>query len=152
MFEHTQLDGEKCRLITIPGDIVKPEVLEIREPKNDTPLDKTCRTQYGVVEEVLVERYLPSESTGDSWAHDNVAAPWWNVVGHPPHGGIVADYNKYIGGAYLRTLNPDHNVVAFAAGGEAVTFDGTTYHVTRKTDNVELSGGQMVALRVQYYS
>lgn len=152
MFEHKLLDGEKYRLITVSEDFVKPEVLEIRDPKSDTPLEKTCRYQYGVIEEVLVERYLPPESTGDSWAHDGVAAPWWSVVGHPPHGGIVADFNKHTGGAYHRTLNPDNNVVAYAEAGEAVTFDGSEYIVTRGSDNTELRGNRIVALRQLYYA
>ncbi len=151
MFEHKLLDGQNHRMLDIPDTIVKPEVLEIREPKNNNPLEKTCRYQYGVVEEVLVERYLPSESTGDRWAHDAVAEPWWNVVGHPPHGGIVADYNKYIGGAYLRTLDPQNNVVAYAEAGEPVTFDGSNYCVTRQSDSAELKGNRMLALRQQYY-
>ena len=152
MFEHKLLDGEKCRLIEFPESIVKPEVLEIRDPKNDDSLDKTCRYQYGVVEDVLVERYLPPESVGDAWTHDNVATPWWNVVGHPPHGGIVADFNKYIGGNYHRTLNPKQNIVAYADAGEPVVFDGSEYVVTRSNDSAELRSSKIPSLREQYYS
>ncbi|MFV8816603.1 hypothetical protein [Haliea sp. E17] len=152
MFEHKLLNGETCRMLDMPGAIVKAEVLEIREPKNNNALDKVCRYQYGVVDEVLVERYLPSESTGDCWSHDSVAAPWWNVVGHPPHGGIVADYNKYLGGAYLRTLDPANNVVAYAEAGEPVIFDGSNYSVTRQSDSAELSSRRMLELRRHYYA
>lgn len=151
MFEHKLLDGDKYRVITVTDEFVKPEVLEVRESPNGTPTDKTCRYQYGVVEEVLVERYLPPEASGEVWAHDNVDVPWWNVVGHPPHGGIVADYNKYIGGTYHRKLDPENNVVAYAASGEPVTYDGSEYHVTRQSDNSALHSNHMVALRVQYY-
>lgn len=152
MFEHKQLDGEKCRIIKVDKDFLKPEVLELRDPQNSTTIANACRTQYGVIGEVLVERYLPPESSGDQWSHDNSASPWWSVVGHPPHGGVVADFNKYIGGAYRRTLNPEHNIVAFAEAGEEVTFDGVDYIVTRSSDATELRGNKMVALRQQYYS
>ncbi len=151
MFEHKLLDGQTHRMLDMSGSIVNAEVLEVREPRNNSPIEKTCRYQYGVVDAVLVERYLPAESSGDRWAHDSVAVPWWNVVGHPPHGGIVADYNKYIGGAYLRTLDPQKNVVAFAEAGEPVTFDGSNYSVIRQSDNAELSGRRMLELRQQYY-
>ncbi len=152
VFEHKQLDGEKCRIISISDELLKPEILEIRDPKNSVAVDDACRSQYGVIGEVLVERYLPPETKGDTWAHDNVASPWWSVVGHPPHGGIVADFNKYIGGAYLRTLNKDHNVVAYTEQGEEVTFDGREYLVTRKSDEQEVRGNKMSAVRQQYYS
>lgn len=152
MFEHKLLDGEKCRVIQLTDAVVKPEVLELRDPKSDTPLEKACRYQYGAVDDVLVERYLPPEAVGDAWAHDSVASPWWNVVGHPPHGGVVADFNKYIGGAYLRTLDPDNNIVAYAGNGEAVVYDGADYIVTRSSDNSELRGSKMQTLRQAYYS
>ncbi|TGD73513.1 hypothetical protein E4634_10815 [Mangrovimicrobium sediminis] len=152
MFEHTQLDGEKHRVLATQSDYLQPEVLEIREPKNGQPVDKACRTQFGVVGEVLVERYLPSEATGEAWPHDSAGSPWWSVVGHPPHGGIVADFNKYIGGAYHRQLDPANNIVAYAEQGEAVVFDGSDYVVTRKSDEQELRGPQLIALRQQYYN
>lgn len=152
MFEHKLLDGSKIRIITIDDGFVKPEVLEIRDPKNGAPVTEACRTQYGVVEGVLVERYLPPENLGDAWAYDNVASPWWAVVGHPPHGGIVADYNKYIGGNYRRQLDPEKNVVAYGAAGEEVTFDGVDYSLTRKTDAMLLQGRKLADLRQSYYS
>ena len=152
MFEHAHLDGEKCRIVNAASDYLKPEILEIRDPKNSAPVSDTCRYQYGVIGEVLVERYLPPESKGDAWGHDSAASPWWNVVGHPPHGGIVADFNKYIGGAYLRTLDKENNIVAYAENGEEVTFDGVEYKVTRKSDGQAVSGEKMMALRQSYYS
>ena len=152
MFEHKQLDGEKCRILNSDKDYLRAEILEIRDPKNSAPSNDACRTQYGVIGEVLVERYLPPESKGDSWLHDNVASPWWSVVGHPPHGGIVADFNKYIGGAYHRTLNKENNVVAFAENGEEVVFDVRDYKVVRGSDSQALQGEKLATLRQQYYS
>lgn len=152
MFEHTQLDGEKCRIINSDKDFLQSEILEIRDPKNNVSIADACRSQYGVIGEVLVERYLPPEAKGDSWQHDSVASVWWSVVGHPPHGGVVSDFNKYIGGAYLRTLDPGNNVVAYAEAGEAVTFDGVDYIVTRNSDSQEVRGNKMSELRQNYYS
>lgn len=152
MFEHKQLDGDKCRIIDRDKEYLQAEVLEIRDPKNSAPSNDACRTQYGVIDEVLVERYLPPQSKGDCWQHDAVANPWWNVVGHPPHGGIVADYNTYSGGAYQRTLDPQNNVVAFAEDGEQVTYDGASYRVIRKSDTQELVSATMSTLRQKYYS
>ena len=151
MFEHKLLDGDKYRIVTASSDYLKPEILEIREPKNSAPSDNTCRNQYAVVGEVLVERYLPPAASGERWAHEAFASPWWSVVGHPPHGGIVADFNKYIGGAYQRTLNPGENVVAYAESGEPVTFDGGAYSVTRKADAQALRGAKLGELRKLYY-
>jgi len=152
MFEHKQLDGEKIRVLSAGKAYLKAEILEIRDPKNNNSNADACRSQYGAIGETLVERYLPPQSKGDSWQQDSSASPWWSVVGHPPHGGIVADFNKYIGGAYLRKLDPTNNVVAFAEEGEAVSFDGQQYSVTRTSDTQELRGSKIAELRQQYYN
>lgn len=151
MFENKLLDGEKVRIVSAAKDYLKPEVLELREPKNGEAIDSACRTQYAVIGEVLVERYLPPETIGDQWAHDNVGDPWWSVVGHPPHGGVVADFNKYIGGAYLRKLDPEKNVVAYAEDGEEVCMKQGEYLVTRNSDQAELRGNRLASLRQAYY-
>ena len=152
MFEHNQLDGVKNRLLAPVESFVQAEVLEVRDPKNNDEPAATPRTQYGVIGGVLVERYLPPEAVGDAWSHDAAAAPWWEVVGHPPHGGLVADYNAATGGAYHRKLDPANNVVAFAGNGEAVTMAGGTYKVTRGSDSKEIAARTLVALRSEYYA
>lgn len=152
MFEHKLLDGEKLRVLAVDQNFIKPEVLEIRDPKNAESIDSACRAQYGVIGEVLVERYLPPATIGDAWPHDNVASPWWEVVGHPPHGGIVADFNKYIGGIYRRKLDPGRNVVAYAEEGEEVVLDSGELVVKRKRDDQELRQKNIGQLRQSYYS
>ena len=152
MFEHASLDGERCRVVNAAQAFLKPEVLELREPKNSLTAAQSCRTQYAVVEDVLDERYLPPETQGDSWNHDGSAAPWWMVVGHPPHGGVVADFNKYIGGSYKRELKPDNNIVAFAESGEAIVYDGSEYALTRGSDSTEIRGKKISELRQRYYA
>lgn len=152
MFEHKNLDGVTARLLPPVEGFVQAEVLEIREPKAGEEPTTAARTQYGVIDGVLVERYLPPETVGAAWAHDPVAAPWWEVVGHPPHGGLVADYNKASGGEYRRKLDPANNVVAYAQNGEAVTMTAGTYKVVRKTDSVELIKSTIPALRAAYYA
>ncbi len=152
MFEHAQLDGVKHRLIAPNEAFVQAEVLEIRDPKNNSETTTAPRTQYGVIDGVLVERYLPPETIGDVWSHDAPASPWWEVVGHPPHGGLVADYNKATGGAYRRVLDPKNNIVAYTSAGEGVTMAGGTYKVTRKSDSKEIEAKTLVALRQEYYA
>ncbi|MFT3931158.1 MAG: hypothetical protein QM709_12770 [Spongiibacteraceae bacterium] len=152
MFEHTEVNGVGARLLPPTDTFVSTEVLEIRDPKNGAEPTAAPRTQYGVIEGVLVERYLPPETVGAAWSHDPVAAPWWEVVGHPPHGGLVADYNKASGGAYRRKLDPANNIVAYAQNGEAVTMAAGTYKVVRKADSAELVKPTIQALRAAYYS
>lgn len=152
MFEHKNLDGNKYRVLSTDKPWMKPEILEVREPKSGQDDSAAARTQYAVIGETLVERHLPPESVGDAWQFDSVASPWWEVVGHPPHGGIVADFNAYIGGQYERELDPANNVVAFAEQGEAVTFDGSAYKVKREGDAADLSGMPLKSLRQSYYA
>ncbi|NPU95222.1 MAG: hypothetical protein HPY82_25260 [Gammaproteobacteria bacterium] len=151
MFEHKELDGEKHRVLPASEPFILEEVLELRVPRNDKPVTTVGRHQHGVAGGVLVERYLPPETVGDSWQHDP-GTPWWEVVGHPPHGGIVADFNRAKGGAYRRALVPDRNVVAYAAAGEEVLLQGAEYKVVRKTDGQELKEATLVKLRQVYYS
>ena len=94
MFEHKNLDGEKYRLVSAAESFLKGEVLEFR----DGSAEKSPRQQNAVIGEALVERYLPPESIGDVWPHDKAATPWWLVVDHPPHAGIVAEFNQVMGG------------------------------------------------------
>lgn len=152
MFEHKDLDSVRARLLPPIEAFVQAEVLELREPKTGDEPTAAARTQYGVIDGVLVERYLPPETVGTAWAHDAFAAPWWEVVGHPPHGGIVADYNKASGGAYRRKLDPANNIVAYAQEGEAVTMAAGTYKVVRKNDSAELIKLTITALRAAYYA
>lgn len=152
MFEHEDIDGVKARLLPASEAFIQAEVLEIRDPKTGEEPATAARTQYGVIGGVLVERYLPPEAIGAAWAHDAVAAPWWEVVGHPPHGGLVADYNKATGGAYHRKLDPANNVVAYAQYGEEVVMAAGTYKVVRKNDSAELIQPTITALRAVYYS
>lgn len=152
MFEHNNLDGIKNRCVPATESFIAADVLEIREAKEGKDASHIGRQQYGVANGVLVERYLPPEAAGDAWSHDAVAAPWWDVVGHPPHAGIVADYNAANGGAYKRRLDKSNNVVAFTQGGEEVTMAGGIYSVVRKSDGQTYSGPTLVALRAAYYT
>jgi len=152
MFEHQNLDGTQHRCIPATESFITVDVLEIRDAKNGRDVTQVSRQQYGVANGALIERYLPPESLGDAWPHDAVATPWWDVVGHPPHAGIVADYNAASGGAYKRKLDRDNNVVAFTASGEAVTMAAGVYSVLRTSDNQTVSGPTLVALRAAYYA
>ncbi|MCG8313084.1 MAG: hypothetical protein MI976_07700 [Pseudomonadales bacterium] len=152
MFEHENLDGKKYRLLPANESFINDSVLENRELKPGDSVEAVSRQQHGVTGSVLVERFLPPESKGDSWPHDAVSAPWWEVVGHPPHAGIVADFNAAMGGAYHRELKPDANVVAYAEKGEEVVMSKGTYSLTRGSDGKELAAQSMVALRSAYYT
>lgn len=147
MFEHTNLDGTKYRTLGATQAFLQPEVLEFRDGK----VDKAPRLQHAVAGDLLVERYLPPEAKGDAWPHDQVAAPWWVVVDHPPHAGIVASFNEALGGTYKRKLNPQKNVVAFAENGEEVVMERGTYCVVRASDGKELSAASLLALRAAYF-
>ena len=149
MFEHKYLDGEKHRLLASSQEFLKESILESREPIPGGSVAKAPRLQHAVAGSVLVERYLPPEGVGESWSHDP-GAIWWEVVGHPPHGGIVADFNKEIGGEYHRKLAPDHNIVAYAEKGEEVVLTGGEYKVTR-ADGEDLTANTLSALRSAYY-
>ena len=151
MFEHKEVDGEKRRVLPAPDSFINEEILEVREPRNGEASNTIARQQYGVAGDVLVERYLPPETIGDAWAHDP-KTPWWEVVGHPPHAGVVADFNKAKGGNYKRVLVKDHNVVAYTDQGEEVLFTAGQYSVTRKSDGEALSQPSLMALRASYYA
>lgn len=151
MFEHKELDGVKNRLLPATDAFINEDILEKRESRNADAIEAIARQQYGVAGTVLVERYLPPETVGTSWSHDP-ATPWWEVVGHPPHAGLVADFNKAKGGEYLRKLAPTHNVVAYAEQGEEVLFSAGTYSVTRKSDGQSFSANSLAKLRTAYYS
>ena len=152
MFQHDAIDDKKIRIIPASDAFINQEILEIREPKNGLPLEATARQQHAVIGGVLVERFLPPEKIGENWPHDSLAAPWWEVVGHPPHGGIVAKFNTALGGSYERELDPKHNVVAYAGVGEEVWIERDEYVVTRDTDQQELRAKSMLELRKTYYS
>ena len=151
MFEHKELDGVKNRLVPATEAFINEEVLEKRETRNSDPVEAIARQQYGVTGTVLVERYLPPESIGNSWSHDP-GTPWWEVVGHPPHAGMVADFNQAKGGSYKRVLTKDNNIVAYAEQGEEVVFNAGEYKVVRKADSQALSAGSLAKLRAAYYA
>lgn len=148
MFEHSKLTGEKYRVVPAEQSFLQPEILEYRE-KGD---DKSPRLQHAVAGTVLVDRYLPALAVGSRWPHDDLAEPWWNVVDHPPHAGIVADFNAANGGEYKRKLNPECNVVAFSDSGEQVVMQNGVYKMTRYSDGKEIAEPSLVALRRQYYA
>lgn len=152
MFEHEKLDGEKYRLLVVDDSFIKQAILELREPKNGSGYHIANRQQYAVAENILVERFLPPELFGNSWPHDPVSTPWWEVTSHPPHGGIVASFNSAFGGNYNRELTPTHNIVAFAENGEEVLMDSEQYIVTRKCDGREFRSSSLVELRNLYFS
>lgn len=152
MFEHQALDNEKLRVIPATAAFINESVLECREPKNGQSIKAAGRQQHAVAGTVLVERFLPPENIGDAWPHDASAAPWWEVVGHPPHGGVVADFNTVLGGAYHRELDPNKNVVAYADQGEEVILVNDVYTVVRASDQQELSAPSMLKLREAYYA
>ncbi len=152
MFEHEKLDGEKYRVITVNGSFIKENVLELREPKNGSPYEAANRQQYAVADDTLVERFLPPQTKGDSWSHDTLAAAWWEVVSHPPHGGIISTFNSELGGGYMRDLDPNNNVVAFAEQGEEIVMASGEYIVTRKKDEQELRAPSLPDLRCSYFS
>ncbi len=151
MFEHKELDGVKVRLLPATEAFINEEVLEKRESRNSDAIEAIARQQYGVVGSVLVERYLPPETVGTAWSHDP-GTPWWEVVGHPPHAGLVADFNKAKGGEYRRVLKTDNNVVAYAEQGEEVVFGAGEYKVVRKSDSAALSAASLAKLRTAYYA
>ena len=152
MFEHKSIDNQKVRLLSASDGFLNESILETREPKNGESLEKAPRQQHAVAGTVLVERFLPPESTGDAWPHDACAAPWWEVVGHPPHGGLVADFNTALGGAYRRELDPSKNTVAYAAAGEDVVWEKGQYSVVRSSDRQELAAPTLLKLRAAPYS
>lgn len=148
MFEHDQLNGTKFRLVDASEGFIASSILECREGSETS----SPRRQYTVKGDVLVERYLPAESQGDAWPHDASASPWWNVVDHPPHAGIVAEFNEFQGGIYKRKLDPEKNVVAYAGEGEDVVMDNGVYKVVRASDGKEFEGPSLLSIRNQYYS
>lgn len=149
MFEHKYLDGEKHRTLPPTESFINEEILETREPKSGETYTQVGRLQHGVAGEVLVERFLPPETVGDKWPTD-AGTIWWSVVGHPPHGGIVADFNKAKGGAYKRTLDKEKNIVAYAEAGEEVVLKPEGYSVTKAES--ELVAPSILELRKMYYS
>jgi len=151
MFEHKHLDGEANRIIPAPDAFISGDVLERREGLVKD-LKALSRLQYGVVDALLVERCLPPETIGDTWSHDNLAAPWWTKVMNPPHMGIVAEFNLQSGGLHRKALDQAHNVVAYGGEGEEVLFSGGLYSMTRKRDGQGLSAPNLVELRKLYYA
>lgn len=149
MFEHTSLDGEKLRLIESTQTFV-PEILEVREVPSGKDVSHSGRLQHTVIASTLVNRFLPPERVGQTWPHDANGDPWWEVVSHPPHGGVVADFNKLHGGAYPRVLNAKHQVVAYGAQGEEVLIHNGRYSVTRASDQKTLEAADLGSLRRLY--
>jgi hypothetical protein len=150
MFEHSKLDGERIRVLTSSEGYTSSEILETRESAAGKAIAEIGRLQFAVVDETLVQRFLPPEGFGDVWSFDSAAVPWWEVVSHPPHAGVVADFNKAFGGQYRRELAKDNNVVAYAGSGEPVVMDGEQYHMSK--DGVELTGANLKVLRDSYYA
>ncbi len=151
MFEHKHLDGQWNRVVPSGDGFLAGDVLECRDNTSGEP-DGSARKQYGVVGELLVERSLPPERVGDTWAYDSVALPWWVRVMNPPHMGVVAEFNTFNGGLHRKVLDKAHNVVAFAGAGEEVLFGAEGYSVVRQSDSEQLSAPTLEALRKVYYA
>ncbi|MDT4328680.1 hypothetical protein ACQE3E_10305 [Methylomonas sp. MED-D] len=151
MFEHKNLDGQWNKTIPATDSFVNGEVLECRDTVGEEPA-KISRKQYAVIGDLLVERCLPPESIGDTWAHDVGQLPWWGAVMNPPHAGMIADFNSLNGGLQRRNLDVAHHVVGYAAAGEEITLLKTVYSVTRASDGKELSAPSMLELRKLYYA
>jgi hypothetical protein len=149
VFEHKSLDGQKLRVVSSTQGFV-PEILEVREPPAGRDVAKAGRLQHAVVSNTLVSRYLPPESMGLTWPNDANGEPWWEVVNHPPHGGVVAEFNRVHNGAYPRVLDPKHQVVAYASAGEEVLIANGRYSVTRAADKKRLEAPDLGTLRSLY--
>lgn len=153
MFEHKHLDGEINRILPATASYLGNEILEMREDVGtDSKSETKGRKQYGVIGEQLVERCLPPESVGDRWSFDATDTPWWTRVNNPPHMGIIAEFNKYLGGKHRIPLNPEQNVVAYAASGEKVFLKGGKYLVTRASDSKEIIAESIPDTRRAYYA
>ena len=153
MFEHKHLDGQWNKVLPATTSYNEKEVLEMRD--NVSPECKpetSSRRQYSVIGEQLVERCLPPESVGDRWSYDALDVSWWTRVNNPPHMGIIAEFNEYLGGKYRLPLDPAQNVVAFAGAGEKVLLKDGKYVVTRGSDGKEISADTLLETRQAYYA
>ena len=151
MFEHKNLDGQWNRVVTSGDAFLSGDILECRETVGAEP-EKISRKQYAVVGNRLVERCLPPESIGDTWAHDVDKLPWWGAVNNPPHAGLIAEFNSHNGGQHRIPLDINHNVIGFASEGEEILLANGTYTVKRKSDDKELSAPSMLELRELYFA
>jgi len=152
MFEHKELDGTWNHLIPATEDyLVSGQILECHVGKDAQP-ESTSRNQFGVIGDRLVERNLPPVGVGDHWPSDVDAAPWWGTVNNPPHAGLVAEFNSHTGGQYRVPLDPTHNVVAFASGGEEITLVDGRYKVVRQSDGTEFTAATIPDLRKLYFA
>lgn len=151
MFENKHLDGEWNRVIPSTDAFLNGDILELRDNLGGNSTSAS-RRQYGVVGDRLVERCLPPEGLGDRWSYDAADVPWWTSVKNPPHMGIIADFNSYNGGEHRKPLDKAHNVVAFAAVGEEVTFADGSYTVVRQSDNQAISAPTLPELRQVYFA
>lgn len=151
MFEHKSLDGQWNKAIPATDSFISSEVLECRDTVGDEPA-KISRKQYAVIGDHLVERCLPPESIGNTWAYDVAQLPWWSAVMNPPHAGIIAEFNSQNGGLHRRHLDVAHYVVGYASAGEEITLLDTLYHVTRSSDGTALSASSMLELRKLYFA
>lgn len=151
MFEHKHLDGTWNRVVPATESFLKGDVLECRDNLGGEATTAN-RRQYAVVGERLVERCLPAETVGDTWSYDVAATPWWGTVINPPHMGILAEFNTHNGGLHRQPLNLEHNVVAYAAAGEEITFTDGMYKVVRQSDSAELSAATILELRKLYFA
>lgn len=152
MFEHKHLDGVWNRVLPASESYVGNEILEMRD--NVSPGSKpetSSRRQYSVIGEQLVERCLPPESVGDLWSHDASGISWWTRVNNPPHMGIIAEFNEYLGGKHRIPLNTEKNVIAYAGAGEEIALKEGKYVVTRSTDAKEITADNLIATRETYY-
>lgn len=150
MFEHKHLDGEINRVIPATDAFLNGDVLECHDSGADP---KTlARRQYAVVGDRLVERCLPPETIGDTWSFDAVASPWWGSVKNPPHMGIIAEFNTFNGGEHRKPIDLQHNVVAYGAEGEEVTFANGIYTVVRNSDGETITAASLVELRNLYFA
>lgn len=150
MFEHKNLDGVWNRIVSSADAFLNGDILECRETVGSEP-EKISRMQYAVAGQRLVERCLPPESLGETWAHDAGKLPWWDSVNNPPHMGIIADFNSHGGGLHRIPLDVNHNVVGFANQGEEIILAKGLYTLSRKSDGQELSAKSMLELRELYF-
>ena len=153
MFEHKNLDGVWNRVLPASDSYLGNEILEMRDNIGADCKPESCaRRQYSVYEGQLVERCLPPEQVGDRWSYDATGIAWWIRVNNPPHVGILADFNQYLGGKHRNPVDINRNVVAYAGAGEKIFLKGGEYVVTRSSDGKEIIAPDLIETRQSYYA